>query len=315
MTVEKHYRISGHETFPCRYTWLPKAVRGVAKNPRLFMDEDQAMIDLGVGKNMVRSIRYWALATGVIAPTVKGKTYELSVFGARVLGEHGLDPFLEDIRTLWLIHWKLATNVENPLLAWDYVLNRWHEPELVPSIVRKALHKEASRHNESPSPVTVEQHFDTFLHTYVPTRGHKREVQEDNLDCPLVELELLVKVGERELDPSSGRREAIYAFRREEKPDITLALFVYCLSDFWHTRHPAEATLPFREVAYGHGSPGQVFKLSEDEVRARVEALAHHTGGVLTYTESASMQQIRRTGERDSLGLLTKIYTEEAGNG
>jgi Protein of unknown function (DUF4007) len=311
--MEKHYRISGHETFPCRYTWLPKAVRGVAKNPRLFVDEDQAMIDLGVGKNMVRAIRYWALATGVIEPTVKGKTYTASVFGAKLLGEDGLDPFLEDIRTLWLIHWKLATNVENPLLAWDYVLNRWHEPELVPSAVRAALHKEALHHAEGPSLVTVEQHLDTFLHTYIPTRGQKRDIPEDTLDCPLVELEFLVKVGERDLD-HSGRREAIYAFRRDEKPDITLALFVYCLHDFWQLRHRAEATLPFREVAYGHGSPGQVFKLSEDEVRARVEALAHHTGGAFTYTESASMRQIRRTGERDGLGFLTEIY-EEAGNG
>jgi hypothetical protein len=315
MMMEKHYRISGHETFSCRYTWLPKAVRGLSKNPHLFSDEDQAMVDLGVGKNMVRAIRYWAQATGVVEAKVKGKTYELSAFGATLLGENGLDPFLEDIRTLWLIHWKLATNVENPLLAWDYVLNRWHEPELMPSAVLKALHKEASQHNESLSLVTVEQHFDTFLHTYVPTRGHKREVQEDNLDCPLVELELLIKVGEREFDHSSVRRESIYAFRRDEKPDLTLALFVYCLCDFWQTRHQAEATLPFREVAYGHGSPGQVFKLSEDEVRARVEALQQHTGGFLTYTESVNMQQIRRNGERDSISLLTEIYAREEGNG
>ena len=78
MTMEKHYRISGHETFPCRYTWLPKAVRGVAKNPHLFADDDRAMVDLGVGKNMVRAIRYWAQATGVVEAEAKGKTYKLS---------------------------------------------------------------------------------------------------------------------------------------------------------------------------------------------------------------------------------------------
>ena len=56
------YRISGHESFPCRYTWLPKAVRGLDGNARLFSDEDQAMVDLGLGKNMVRSARFWAQA-------------------------------------------------------------------------------------------------------------------------------------------------------------------------------------------------------------------------------------------------------------
>jgi hypothetical protein len=66
MMREKNYRISGHETFPCRYTWLPKAVRGLSKNPQLFSNEDQAMVDLGVGKNMVRAIRYWARAAGLV---------------------------------------------------------------------------------------------------------------------------------------------------------------------------------------------------------------------------------------------------------
>lgn len=68
MTSEKNYRISGHESFPCRYTWLPKAVRGLNADPTLFSNDEQAMVTLGVGKNMVRSIRFWILAAGVAAP-------------------------------------------------------------------------------------------------------------------------------------------------------------------------------------------------------------------------------------------------------
>jgi hypothetical protein len=60
------YRISGHESFPCRYTWLPKAVRGLEANHHLFSDEDRAMVDLGLGKNMVHSARFWALAAGMV---------------------------------------------------------------------------------------------------------------------------------------------------------------------------------------------------------------------------------------------------------
>jgi hypothetical protein len=54
----KNYKFSGHETFPCRYAWLPKAVDTVNNNPAIFSDEDEAMIKLGVGKNMVRAIRF-----------------------------------------------------------------------------------------------------------------------------------------------------------------------------------------------------------------------------------------------------------------
>lgn len=312
MSFEKTYRISGHETFPCRYTWLPKAVRGLHANPKLFSDEEEAMVTLGVGKNMVRSIRFWSQAAGMTTLGMKGGGHVLTQLGRILLGERGLDPFLEDIRTLWLIHWNLSTDIENPLLAWDYLLNRWQEPELVPSSALKALQKEAEKQNERLSLVTLEQHFDTFLHTYVPTRGHKGKVQEDNLDCPLVELELLIRVGERQLDPSSGKRETVYSFRREEKPDITPELFVYCLNAFWQKHHAVEATLALREVAHGHGSPGQIFKLPEEDIRTRVDALARQTNGLFVYQETASQQQIQKTGDGDYIGLLKKIYSGDA---
>ncbi len=268
------------------------------------------MVAMGVGKNMVRSIRFWSQAANVATGASRGGGHSRTEFGDALLGERGLDPFLEDIRTLWLIHWNLSTNVENPLLAWDFLLNRWQEPELVPSAALDALQKEAEKHEGRFSVVTLEQHFETFLHTYVPTRGRKGEVQEDNLDCPLVELELVIKVGEREIDPSSAKREPIYSFRRDEKPEITPELFVYCLNDFWQKRH-SESSLPLREVAHGHGSPGQIFKLPEDDIRARVDALAQQTNGFFSFTESANLQQIRKHGNRDNIELLRDIYAME----
>src|ERR1017187_670580 len=114
--TDRDYRISGHETFPCRYTWLPKAVRGLNDDARLFADEERAMVDLGVGKNMVRSIRFWSLATAIASVAGKGEGHVLTDFGLALFGKRGYDPFLEDRRTLWLIHWNLSTNVESPLL-------------------------------------------------------------------------------------------------------------------------------------------------------------------------------------------------------
>jgi hypothetical protein len=311
MTTATPYRISGHESFPCRYTWLPKAVRGLDNdNPNLFSDEDDAMVELGLGKNMVRSARFWAQVAGMITPLAKGAGYEPSDLGKALLRKGGLDPFLEDVRTLWLIHWKLCTNKQHPLLAWDYLLNRWQEPDLVHSAALAALEKEAARQEGSLSRVTIEQHLDTFLHTYVPTRGRKGAVLEDNLDSPLVELELLIKVGDR----AGAQSEPIYAFRREEKPEITAELFLYCLSEFWNSRHSNDKTLAFREVAHGHGSPGQIFKLPEEEVRARVGSLDHQTGGDISYHDAANQQQLHRTRQRDALDLLAAIYGPEEAN-
>jgi hypothetical protein len=97
------FRFSGHETFPCRYAWLPKAVRSLRDNPALFADEDAAMVRLGVGKNMVRAIRFWADAADMaVANEPPATGLRPPEFGEQVLGPAGLDQYLEDIKTLWL---------------------------------------------------------------------------------------------------------------------------------------------------------------------------------------------------------------------
>ena len=269
------------------------------------------MVELGVGKNMVRSIKFWAHASGMIQAAVAGGGHEPTEIGHQILGDGNLDPFLEDVRTLWLIHWNLSTNIENPLFAWDFLLNRWQDPEMTQTRVMKALQQEAAKQDTKHSPVTLEQHFETFLHTYVPTRGRKGEVQEDNLDCPLVELELILKIGDRELDRSAGRREPIYIFRREEKPEITPELFLYCLNDFWQKRHANDGTITFQQIAHGHGSPGQIFKLPDEDIRSRLELLEKQTRGFMRYAEGANIQQVQRTGKRDGIDLLKKVYSTE----
>jgi hypothetical protein len=302
------FRFSGHETFPCRYAWLPKGFAALAENPLAFADEEAAMIRLGVGKNMVRAIRFWVQASSVACPK-KGGGYVPTHFGTQVLGKRGFDPFLEDIRTLWLIHWNLSTHVEEPLFAWYYLLNKWQMPELSRSAALREFRKEGDKKQERPlSDVTLEQHFDTFLHSYVPTRSRKGEIQEDNLDCPLVELELLQPVGERKVD-GSGKRETIYTFRREEKPEITAELFAYCLDDYWRRHRPAEKTLPFRDVAFGDGSPGQIFQLPEWDIRQRLETIFAATGGLFRYSESAAQQQVSRE-KSHSVNLLAAVYEE-----
>ena len=269
------------------------------------------MVTLGVGKNMVRSIRFWAQVSGMIASASKGGGHAPTELGRLILGDNGLDPYLEDIRTLWLIHWNLSTNVEAPLLAWDYLLNYWQETKLIPSRALKALAQEIAKQDDKLSEATLQQHLDTFFHTYLPTRGRKGEVQEDNLDCPLVELEFIVRDLDTALDPVERNGEPIFNFRRDPKPEISPELFAYCLCDFWQKRHAADETLAFREVAHGRGSPGQIFKLPEDDIRERVGRLRQQTGGFLSFFESSNTQQVRRAGRRDTTQLLQEVYAVE----
>ncbi len=302
-----NFRFSGHETFPCRYTWLPKVVRHLGEGG-LFQDEDDAMVRLGVGKNMVRAIKFWADAAEILEPSdSQPGRLGLTPFGRSVFHAGGHDEFLEDIRTLWLIHWQFSSNAEEPLFAWHFMLNSWHLSDFTRTEVLEAFQREADRLGRKLSPVTLETHFTTFLHTYIPTKSRKGEVMEDNLDCPLVELELLRKVGERS-SGAAGRRESIYAFRMEDKPEISPELFVYCLHDYWQKHHRSEQTLAFRHVAVAPCSPGQVFKLPEHAIRERLESISADSAGMFDYDESASVQQVVRRRHVPQEELLSRIY-------
>ena len=100
-TPSKKATFSGHETFHCKGLWLKKGYDFV-KEGRSFNDED-AVVTLGVGKNMVSSIRYWLRAFGVI-----NQENEISPLAHFIFDtETGCDPFVEDTQTLWLLLWNM----------------------------------------------------------------------------------------------------------------------------------------------------------------------------------------------------------------
>ena len=71
-------KFAGHNTFPLRHTWLPKAISITRQDPRLLYNEDDAMINLGVGRNMVGAVRHWAESTQLLVNNVQKRLYELN---------------------------------------------------------------------------------------------------------------------------------------------------------------------------------------------------------------------------------------------
>ena len=106
--AENNYkpRFSGHETFPFRYLWISKLLISIQNhgseniNKMSLMD---LMVLWGCGANMTKSIKHWCIALDII-----DHKYNLSEFGQLLLEK---DPYLEDQQTLWLLHWKIASNI------------------------------------------------------------------------------------------------------------------------------------------------------------------------------------------------------------
>lgn len=269
------------------------------------------MVKLGVGKNMVRSIKFWLQAFG-IAENI-GRTQEMAptLFGESIFGKKGLDPYLETNKTLWLLHWKIASIRNEPLFAWHFLLNEWAEPTFSKTEIVREFTLESERLDRPLSDFTKEQHFDIFLHSYLGGRSKRQnDVLEDTLDCPLAELSLISSAGERMLG-TSGRKEPIYEFNQEAKPEISEAMFIFCLYDFWQSHRQQENTLSFREISSIHGSIGQVFKLSEPDIRNRLESLSTAAKRYFDYMASAAIPRITRKtliAPENEKQLLENIY-------
>ena len=104
------YTFSGHESFQCRQLWLKKGY-DYLKSGKSFNDEDSVVL-LGVGKNMVSSIRYWMKAFNHITADD-----QLTQFANKLLADKGYDPYLEDEGSLWLLHYQLVNLDTLPHIA------------------------------------------------------------------------------------------------------------------------------------------------------------------------------------------------------
>lgn len=84
---------SGHETFPLRQMWLKKAFDAVSCEKKGAFSSEDAIVTFGVGKNMVGSIRHWALACGIIESKSGG--HIATDLGKKLFADEGLDPYCE----------------------------------------------------------------------------------------------------------------------------------------------------------------------------------------------------------------------------
>lgn len=299
--IAEHVSFSGHETFVFRYSWLKKGVDALFENAETFNSES-AMVILGVGKNMVRSIRHWGLATRVLEEVTgtRGRQLRVTQFGELIFGKGGGDPHLEDTNSLWLLHWQLGTNQQRST-TWCWAFNLLPSNEFTRDSLTAAIQAEIPRHRTKPPSVnSVRRDVDCFIRTYVAVKNETATVLEDSLDCPLVELNLI------EEDSTPG----FFRFKRGIQSTLAEEVFIYALLDFWDRNASNRETLSFADVAYGSGSPGRVFKLDESSLAERLGRLEQVSGGRLVYSETAGLNQIYRRSEIRVNELLRRHYHE-----
>jgi hypothetical protein len=292
-TAEPRYRFSGHQTFPFRYPWLPKAVRAVSRDQAIF-SRDDAMVTLGVGKNMVASMRFWTEALDLVAFGRRSAEGAPTWLGEALLSADGWDPYLEDVGTLWLLHWQL---VESADLAstWHLVFTRWYKDAFTRDEITNWLAQLVEQIGSARASVgTLRRDVETFVRTYVASATGGRRTLEESFDCPLVELGLI-----REAE------DGLLQFVRGSKATLPIEIFAYALMRFWERTAVNQKTLSFERILYGPGSPGAAFKLSEAALVSLLEQLPGSTG--MRYNETAGLREVSRS---ETLSVATRKILE-----
>ena len=275
------YKFSGHQTFAFRYGWLEKGVRGINECATLF-SEDDALVRLGVGKNMVSSIRHWCQVTQLVEtdPDVEGNTgrhLRVSDIGRLLLLDDPWDPFLEDDSSLWLIHWLLVSNPDIGT-AWKLLFSRFHRPdftrrELV-EFTTNFVEKQSLKLSES----VIARDTDCLIRSYAAgANGKKLASPEESFDCPLLQLDLIQPSPDGEL----------YRFAIGPKPSLSAAVFAFALAEYFDQAAGSTNTLNVQKCLYGEGSPGQAFKLDENSLIEYVEELEDRTERAMMLDETA----------------------------
>jgi len=280
-------RFSGHESFPLRFGWLAKGVRFCQQNPNGFGTDSDAMVELGVGKNMVRSIRFWATEAGVIevesGRTSRTSSLHPTPLGDLLFGDEGTDPYMEDPATTWLVHWQLASRLDGPT-TWYWLFNLLRSPEFSKEEVLRDIRQLQVRNGWAAlSDETLARDLDCCLRCYLPSDSDRKLSGEDSLDCPLAELDLLRR----------GSEPDRYTLARAARPGLSTSVFGYALLDYCRRGLPSNTrAAAFDQVAYAPGSPGQVFRLSENALADVLMALERDTRGAITFGSTAGLRQV-----------------------
>ena len=111
-------KFRAHETFFLRKGWLNKGLKQVKIKADVFTDKEENPMDIfGIGSNMVKALRYWLQVTGLTKENTSGKRFQQFTELGEII--YSNDKYLEELGTLFLLHYKLATNKEEAT-SWYY---------------------------------------------------------------------------------------------------------------------------------------------------------------------------------------------------
>jgi hypothetical protein len=287
-TQTNKFIFSGHDSFQCRQLWLKKGYDYV-KEGKNFNDDD-AVVQLGVGKNMVSSIRFWLKAFNII----DNKDYPTN-FGTRLLdSEHGYDPFLEDEASLWLLHYHLVQSGFSSI--YSIIFNEFRKEKLF--FNKDSFSNYIKRIGEinpdlSCNENTVAKDFIVFTNLY-KNDSESKDI-EDSFSGILSEIELLKTMGK-------GKEEQFH-IENAERDNLPASVVLFAILD--NTNYGNSISM--NSLQFDINSPGSIFALNRSGLLNKISEIVSEFKEI-TFTDQAGIKELQFKKKSDAYKILDAYY-------
>lgn len=283
--MEQRYTFSGHESFPCKTLWLKKGYDFVVQGKDF--NRPEAVIYLGVGKNMVASIRYWLRVFGLCEgdqPTWLGNY----LFD----DANGKDKYIEDMATLWLLHFHLvfnqfATLYHTVFCGYQKGHTQFDRDQIATYVKLEMIEADKqSTYNEN----TVRKDIAVLMQNYALPR--KAQSNED-FSSMLIDLDLIRQTAE-------GKG---YYFNIEGKRKVEKEIFLYAL--LMLKEREGDNTLSYDTV---QDEIGLTFCMQDIETIEMLKLLSKDYSQYVSYNDNAGIRIVQFTNDLNKERVLNDYY-------
>jgi hypothetical protein len=292
----KKFTFSGHDSFQCRHLWLKKGYEFVKKK-KSFNDED-AVVELGVGKNMVNSIRFWMKAFNLLTTAD-----ELTDFAHKLLDDDGYDPYMEDEGTLWLLHYQLVKN--GFASTYSIVFNELRKEKIeftkdnfVSYIKRKSETEKSFQFNQK----TLHEDFSVLTKMYLRSDAQSKD-REDSFSGLLTELSLL-KCYQKKIEVEKKTEVIdIYSIENSERTEIPDEIILFAILD----NENFESSLNLNTIEQNTNSVGTVFAINKPGLQNKIENLTAKFPSMV-FNDQAGIKELQFKKKPTAYSILDKYY-------
>lgn len=288
------FTFSGHETFHCRHFWLKKGYDFLIDGNKF--NQDDAVVKLGVGKNMVASIRFWLKAFDLI-----NEDETPSYFAQYLFGENGKDPYLEDPASLWLLHYMLIRKEYSSIyaLVFDDFLktrNEFTREHLLNFIKRKASEHYSNNQNDL-NDKTLLKDINVFLKNYVMPKRKVKNIEEDFVGL-MIDLNLIHILRESHAD-----KDIWFKIENRNSDNIPSEIILFALLD----QLKESSTVELNRLLNDKKNIGLVFVLNSNSLVNHIQAITKKYPELI-FTEDAGIRVVQIKKQIDKWDILNRYY-------